>query len=587
MTVRTQTSRRWPFWLALAALLAGALALRLWGIKHGLPYAYNVDESTHFVPRAVGFFGHDYNPHYFVNPPAFTYLLHGVFGVWFGGRDGVARAYAGDPTEVLVVARAASAVAATSGVALLCATGARLFDRRVGLLAAALLSVAFLPVFYSHLALNDAPLLAPVGLSLFGSAGILRHGRRRDYMLAGAGLGLAFATKYTAAIVLLPLLGAAACASSGRVRWGRGVGLALVAGLGCAVLAHPYAVLDAQAFIAGLGRQSSASATSKLGLTEPSGHLYYLWTLTWGVGWVPALAAGGGALWLVRSRPPAAALLVPAPLAFVVYMGAHERYFGRWLMPILPIVCLLAAVAAVAAVDAAARRRPRLRAPALAVMGLGLIAQGVVFSVHNDAVLARDDTRALTRSWLLDHVPAGSAIVVEPVVPETWLHDLGRPSALTSDGSRWVDVGPSMRADAPSGDLFSRLPAVVASKRLPDGQALTRVPRPPGVVGVESYVRTLSPALLDRYERAGACWVVSGSTQSDRAFAEPARVPSAIAYYAALRRRARVAYRASPVGPGGSLGAFNFDWSFNAYPLSRRRAGPLVTIYRLTRGRCR
>ena len=27
----------------------------------------------------------DYNPHYFINPPAFSYLLHAVFAVWFGG----------------------------------------------------------------------------------------------------------------------------------------------------------------------------------------------------------------------------------------------------------------------------------------------------------------------------------------------------------------------------------------------------------------------------------------------------------------------------------------------------------------------
>ena len=91
---------------------------------------------------------------------------------------------------------------------LLYLAGARLFDRRVGLLAAALLAVAFLPVFYSHLALNDVPTLAPIALSLWGTAGVLRRGRLRDYALAGVGLGLACATKYTGGIVLLPLLAA-------------------------------------------------------------------------------------------------------------------------------------------------------------------------------------------------------------------------------------------------------------------------------------------------------------------------------------------------------------------------------------------
>ena len=35
-------SRRWA-WGGLAVVLAGGLGLRLWGIRQGLPYAYNAD----------------------------------------------------------------------------------------------------------------------------------------------------------------------------------------------------------------------------------------------------------------------------------------------------------------------------------------------------------------------------------------------------------------------------------------------------------------------------------------------------------------------------------------------------------------
>ena len=80
--------RRWPWWIGLAVVLAAALGLRVWGVKQGLPFAYNADENAHFVPNAIGLFGHGWDPHYFVNPPAYTYLLHVVFDVWFGGRAG-------------------------------------------------------------------------------------------------------------------------------------------------------------------------------------------------------------------------------------------------------------------------------------------------------------------------------------------------------------------------------------------------------------------------------------------------------------------------------------------------------------------
>ena len=168
-------------------LLAVTLGLRLWGIKQGLPYSYNSDEATHFVPRAIAFFSHDYNPQYFLNPPAYSYLLHFVFELWFGGPDAVRRAYAADPTEVFVVARVVAAVLGTMAVWLTYLAGVRLFNRTVALLGAAVFGLAFLPIFYSHLALNDVPALAPVALSLYGVAGVLRNGARRDYVIAGIG----------------------------------------------------------------------------------------------------------------------------------------------------------------------------------------------------------------------------------------------------------------------------------------------------------------------------------------------------------------------------------------------------------------
>ena len=201
-----------PSGLALGGILALAFGLRLWGIRHGLPFVYNVDEASNFVPTAVSYYFTDsYNPHYFINPPAFSYLLHVVLGTWFGGwpfsaENEVGSAFATDPSAVFAVSRTTSAVLGTVAVAFVHLTGARLYDRRVGLVAAALMAVAFLPVFYSHLALNDVPALLPLAVSVYGSAGVLTRGRAVDYAVAGAGLGLAVATKYTAGIVVLPLI---------------------------------------------------------------------------------------------------------------------------------------------------------------------------------------------------------------------------------------------------------------------------------------------------------------------------------------------------------------------------------------------
>ncbi len=294
---------RWA--LAVLGVVLLAFGLRVWGIRMGLPYAYNSDENAHFVPRAIGLFGHNLNPGYFNNPPAYTYLLYFVYEIWYGGGRALSHTFASHPTEVWVLARAIAAVLGTLAVWLLYLCGARLFDRRTGLLAAGLMAVAFLPVFYAHLALNDVPTLAPLTLSLWGTAGVLRYGRRRDYVIAGIGLGLASATKYTGGIVVLPLIAAAfyhhRSSAGGGGRGGRAVVGIVTAGLLALiafVLADPYSVLDFSAFHTGIAHQSAASddSTGKLGLTHGSGITYYLWTLTWGLGWVPALAALGGSI---------------------------------------------------------------------------------------------------------------------------------------------------------------------------------------------------------------------------------------------------------------------------------------------------
>ncbi len=590
--------RRWA-WCALALVLGGGLALRLWGVRQGLPFAYNTDEDQHFVPHAVRMLAEGaLNPHYFANPPAFTYLLRAIYGISYGGGTSVAHALAHDPSAVYTLARVAAAVLGTLALWLLYLLGARLFGRGVGVLAAAIQAVAFLPVFYAHLALNDVPTLAPLTLSLLGTAGIVRSGRLLDHAVAGVGLGLACATKYTAGIALLPLLAAliVRAREQGTGAWRRtlaGVALAAACALAAFLVANPYALFDYSAFHGELVHQSSLSAEAqgKLGAPHEGGIVYYLWVLGWGLGWVPAVAALGGALAVWRVDARLGWVLVPAPVVFIVLMGLEGRYFGRWLLPIFPILCLLAAFFAARvialgtrAITAWRERRRGARAGAqpdaarpgtsrrgamLARVIVGvpvvaaLLAQGLLYSVHTGLVLSRADTRNTTRAWMLAHVPAGSLIVVEPVAPDSWA--AGTPGAPACPGKRWCKYPSEFSRIAPDGSLRS-------------GHAR--------FVGIENYERTLSPALLGYYVNHGFCWVVSGSTQYGRAFADPAAVPGAVAYYRELARRGQVVFSASPYARGRSAPAFNFDWSFDYYPLAYERPGPQMTVYHLHGGRC-
>jgi Dolichyl-phosphate-mannose-protein mannosyltransferase len=558
---------------ALGALLVATLLLRLWGIKQGLPYSYNVDEATHFVPRAIAFFSSNLNPHYFLNPPAYSYVLHVVFELWFGSADAAVKAYTVNPTEVFVVARLVAAVLGTIAVWLTYLTGARLLDRNVGLLAAAIFGMSFLPIFYSHLALNDVPALAPVALSLYGVAGVYRSGRLRDYLIAGAGIGLAAATKYTGGITLVCLLAAALCdgLAPGR-RWAaaRALLAALVLALVAFVAADPFALLDFSAFSAGISSQASIAAGSepvKLGTSPGSGIAYYVWTFTWGLGLGPSVAAVAGALaMLARRRWALAAILLPGPIAFVIFMGDQQRFFGRWLMPVFPLVAIVAAYAGVELVRWLWRS---CRVPVLAggvLVAVLMLTQSLVSVIHNDQVLSRPDTRSLTRAWMVKHVPAGAKVVIEPVVPSNWPTDVGRSLPWTPTGERWFQYPTWLTNVAP------------------DGRILRHDRR--RYVTIDAYERVLRPSLISNYVRLGYCWVVVGSYQAGRAFVQPQAAPGAIAYYRALARQGRLVYHVSPFAPGAHPVPFSFDWSIDYYPRQYRLPGPDMSVYQLRGGRC-
>jgi len=566
-------------------VLAVAFVLRVWGLRHGLPFAYNVDEGGHFVPRAIGFFSGNYNPEYFVNPPAYTYVLHVVYAIWFGGRDAASEAFVVDPAAVFAVGRATTLVLSLLGLAALFAAARRLFDERVALVATAIMAVGFLPVFYSKLALNDVPTLLPVAISLYGTAGLVAaDGRRRDWVYAGLGAGLAIAFKYTAGIVLVPLLAVAVYrlresrrTATGRERrprpWAQR--RALLGGLAAAggatvagfAAANPFALVDLGHFWADLNRQSEAAGEiSKLGLAQKSGHLYYLWTITWGLGWGIALAAvvGGWLVWRDRLRW---LVLVPAPLLFILYMGDQLRYFGRWLMPVMPLIAILAALAAVWSWDRGRDWGLRLGVQwALGtLLAIVLFAQGLAHSVHSGIVLSRDDTRGLLRNWMVENVPTSSRVALEPIVTNAYLRDpRGQPNEWSLVGRRWFKFPNGKSSYDRNG-----LPLVGPALRLGPG----------------NWGRYVNPGLLKAYVSTGFCYVVIGSSQFGRAFAEPDSAPEAIRYYRRLEHLGTPIFSALPYERQAQAG-FNFDWTFDYYPLAYRRPGPEVFVYKLPDARC-
>src|SRR3954447_1806370 len=554
------TRTRW----ILAGLLLAALGLRLWSIRYGLPWVYNRDEEFHFVPVAVRMFGGDLNPHYFENPPALTYLLYAAFRVRFHG-GGLQHAFAANPTAAVETARVIVALISTASVGFVYWAGSRWFDRRVGLLAAALIAFGFLPAFYSKFALNDAVTLAPVAVALALMALAWERGRTWQWAAAGAAIGVATAVKYTAGAMLLPLGiailmrawdatadgsdGNAPGFQSAHARRSRGARIraavlpvlraAAPAGIAFAaafLILNPYAILDFSTFRHQVaGQSATAGGSAKLGQSNTPGWLYYLWTVTWGLGWVPAVAAIAGGVLLLRDNWRRGLVFVIFPVFMFLFLGSQARHFGRWYMPAYPAIVLLSAYGAIRAAEWIGRGR-RWAAWALPVIAVLMLAQGLAATIRVDSVLARNDTRELARSWIIRNIAERSGMVVEPFVPEGWL---SKPNRAGSDRYRLYPIKPPFQA----------------------------------------YEKKLSPALIDTYRSGHYCWVVVASHQKQRGL--NAKLPAAIGYYQRLNRESDRTQLFDPWRSGADRPGFNFDMSFDYYPTAFVRPGPFIEVHHL------
>ena len=531
----------------LGLILVVAAGLRLWSIDHGLPYSYNLDERAHFVPHAVAMTGGDLNPGYFINPPALTYLLAAVFSLVHLG--GVEQWFADDPGAVFLTARVVSVILGVAAVWATYAAGRAWFGRTAGLIAAAIVAVAFLPVFYSRLALNDGPAMLPCALALWSAAIVLRTGSKRALLAGGAAVGLAASLKYSDGAVAVAVAAAALLSPlrlRDAVKWLLAAGLIALA---VVLVTNPYLIVDWSTFINDLDRQRKfADGAPLLGQPERNGWVYYVRSTRWTLGVLPGLAAvAGGIALLVKGHRREAIVLGSLVVLYFLYMGHQSRFYARWMLPLFPALAILAAYALTLI------RRRALLAAAVAV----LLAPSLLGTVRNAIVLGREDTRTITRDWLVANLKPYEKVVFEPIAPTEWYGVTAGGGRKTSKARQWTRFNRSR-------ELIAELARDFPGARYP--------------ASFQNYERTLWPGMLDVYRRDGYCWIVTGSTQYGRARTEPHRVPEALDYYRELRRQADVKFR---ISPAERLPRYQFDTSFNYAGDAYERPGPEMIVYRL------
>ena len=573
---RRDRSRRVIAGVLLGLIVVVGLFLRLRNNDYGLPHVYNFDEAQHFVSHSVNVFGGEVDPRYYQNPSGYTYLIFLALKLWYGifgfhlHYGTVAQQFFVDPTPIWKFTRTFTALIAMAGVLATFFMARRWWGVRVALVAAALLTFAFLPVTYSRIAVTDVATFFPVAVALYASFRVLEDGRLRWYVLAGAAVGLATGFKYTAGLVLFPLLIAFVvrfARDRGTPLWKRrdllwGAASAIVAVLVFAATT-PYFFVHWSDAISQLREQAvAAGKIEKLGQAQEGGFSYYFHTLGWGFGWARSRCRGPG------SRDPAAARPRARPDAPELpgrALRLHERADA-----------LLRALAADDVPGARAVRgdrrgarvhldggppaRAALRGPPLGLGGAG---------------------RARGCAHRADPHPARRRRLAHLAGPRPRRHAPDRPRLARVA----LPAEPPHRDRARRRDRLLPAPAGAAQRRgrqfvqgfVRDLRRQQKIDAPLGAD--TTYAATLSPSNIDAYRSAGFCLVMTNSLTRGRA--ENAQVPNALAYYRRLERESDHIYHVSPFKPGRKPVPLHFDFSYNYYPTAYERPGGVVDVYRL------
>jgi dolichyl-phosphate-mannose-protein mannosyltransferase len=456
-------------WLALLICLA-ALGLRVYGVSFGLPnIGYYWDEPA-VINRAVQFGGGDFNPHWHYYPAFFLYLTFLIIGAYgalgmavgqFRGIEDFATRYFVDPTSFYLVARLFTAVlgALTVGVTIL--VGSRWFDRRVGLIAGALLTVSVLHSTHSSIAVTDTLHSLLIIAACLPLLGILRRGRWRDYVLTGLLIGLGAATKYLAvlmapSIIVAHLLSARGSepGSGGPLKLGaRLLDLRLLAGLAAVpiglFLGSPFTVLDYGGVLADFRSLSGERPMFE----SNDGRQVLLTALVGDVGWPLLIAAVVGLVAIVRRDWRRGAAFLTFPAIYFAFNMVLPRGLARYLIPLDPFIALAGAYALVAGIEliarrAALRRRRVVVGGLLAVSLIALVALPLYASLRWKMMVTHDpDSRTAALAWIHANLTPGTPIAIQSLYGKTY----NNAPVLTD--RKLVEIGD----DIPNRGRFARI----------------------------------------------------------------------------------------------------------------------------------
>ena len=418
--------------IILFLILLAALLVRLIGLGWYLPHTYELDEY-YTIEKTFNILGQgSLDTRSFMWPPLNFYIQAAGYRLYHLWRVLTESVQSLSPqslsslnkTEIFLVGRFTTVLYGLGTVILVYVIGQRMYSRKVGLLASLFLAFTLLHVRYSRLIRPDVPMTFFITLSFLCIYLIYERGKIRDYILATLFTGFSIATKYTGALLIVPVFlthffrGLKERKSLFSIFFNKKVLLIVLFIVGGFFIATPYGFVNYRYLFStmrGMLRGLNQATANNQG--EISSWLYYIIdALNKGMGQplqIFSLAAVIFAIFRHRKRD---ILLISFPLTYYLVMGAFLRHFDRYILPVVPFLVIAAAMFLVEMASKISHLKARQN---LAILGLTLavILFPAVRVIRYVDLMTQQGTGLQAKEWIEDNIPRGKSVVYEIYSP--------------------------------------------------------------------------------------------------------------------------------------------------------------------------
>ncbi len=412
------------------------LALRLWGINYDLPYVYHPDEPIYLNAALNIFKTGDLNPHrfdnlsliYYINGLALIpyYFVGKLLGIFAARADvlplvslDMGVTFAPLPSTVLL-GRIITVLFGLGNILLTFLIGKQLSGKAIiGILASILVAIAQPNVGLSHFVTPDTFATFFILLAFLASVLVYQQGKTRYYVLAGLCVGLAAASKFNGALIVVSLL-LAHFLRYGRQSLKRGNLYLALALCGVSfIAATPMVLLNFSEFLSVLNYQSSHYASGHPGM-EGNTFIWYL-SFMWHTGGVIYVLAALGMLYGIYLRSKETILLSSFPLVYYIFINNYTVRNDRTFLPMAPFLFLLAAWFLDKLYGKARALLPKAWRfglnTALACITIAALILPASVTVNDTVLLTTVNSRETARVWINSNLPPGAKIMIEAYSP--------------------------------------------------------------------------------------------------------------------------------------------------------------------------